>query len=163
MKGFSKYIKEEASLKSRKDVNKIYRKYAVNEELSRDHQMSMDMFNKVVAAFKQAAEVDATSLGLISDMLRYISKFIEEHNQVKSSANLKAAKEAVRKAMNLLDDAVVKFSGKEEDEVPTEEDLPDVNTEEMDTPEDAPAPEGEESDPMKPMDPSKDLKDLGIK
>ena len=144
-------------------ADKIYSKY-INEELSRDHQMSMDMFNKVVAAFKQSTEVDATSLGLISDMLRYISKFIEEHNQVKSSANLKAAKEAVRKAMNLLDDAVVKFSGKEEDEVPTEEDLPDVNTEEMDAPEDAPAPEGEEeSDPMKPMDPSKDLKDLGIK
>ena len=115
-------------------ADKIYSKY-INEELSRDHQMSMDMFNKVVAAFKQSAEVDATSLGLISDMLRYISKFIEEHNQVKSSANLKAAKEAVRKAMNLLDDAVVKFSGKEdeeaiendisiEDEVPLDDTLP---------------------------------------
>ena len=115
-------------------ADKIYNKY-LTEELSRDHQMSMDMFNKVVAAFKQSAEVDATSLGLISDMLRYISKFIEEHNQVKSSANLKAAKEAVRKAMNLLDDAVVKFSGKEdeeaiendisiEDEVPLDDTLP---------------------------------------
>ena len=115
MKKFSKYIDEEHSSRT-KAIDKIYRKYAITEELSRDHQMSMDMFNKVVAAFKQSAEVDATSLGLISDMLRYISKFIEEHNQVKSSANLKAAKEAVRKAMNLLDDAVVKFSGKEEDE-----------------------------------------------
>ena len=117
MKNFSKYIKEGSTLRE-KNVDKIYSKYAaiINEELSRDHQMSMDMFNKVVAAFKQSAEIDATSLGLISDMLRYISKFIEEHNQVKSSANLKAAKEAVRKAMNLLDDAVVKFSGKEEDE-----------------------------------------------
>ena len=143
-------------------ADKIYSKY-INEELSRDHQMSMDMFNKVVAAFKQSTEVDATSLGLISDMLRYISKFIEEHNQVKSSANLKSAKEAVRKAMNLLDDAVVKFSGKEEDEVPTEEDLPEVDT---DTPEDADVPETEapaEEDPMKPMDASKELKDLGIK
>ena len=151
-----------------KKTDNIFSKYIpsvlLEEELSRDHAMSLEMFFKTVAAFKQNQQVDATSLSLISDMLRYISKFIEEHNQVKSSANLKAAKEAVRKAMNLLDDAVVKFSGKEEDEVPTEEDLPDVNTEEMDTPEDAPAPEGEEeSDPMKPMDPSKDLKDLGIK
>ena len=119
-----------------KKTDNIFSKYIpsvlLEEELSRDHAMSLEMFFKTVAAFKQNQQVDATSLSLISDMLRYISKFIEEHNQVKSMANLKAAKEAVRKAMNLLDDSTVKFSTEEkEDELPDiqeDEPMPEVET-----------------------------------
>ena len=86
-----------------------FKKYLA-EALSKDFSNSKTMFDQAVKNFKEVKEVNATSLNLLSDILRYISKFIEEQNVVNPLPELKKAKEAAREAMNQLDKAYEKMA-----------------------------------------------------
>jgi len=89
-----------------------FKKYLA-EALSKDFTNSKTMFDQAVKNFKEVKEVNATSLNLLSDILRYISKFIEEQNVVSPLPELKKAKESTREAMNQLDKAYEKMASED--------------------------------------------------
>ena len=85
-----------------------FKKY-LTEALSKDFVNSKSMFDQAVKNFKETKEVNATSLNLLSDIVRYIAKFTEEHNIVNQLPELKKAKESLHEAMNFLDKAYEKM------------------------------------------------------
>ena len=91
-----------------RDATKVYSKY-INEALSKDYTHAMTRFDSIVKDFKACKSADGTSLSLVADMLRFLGKFVEEHALDKSMAELKSAKEQIRKAMDNLDIAADKL------------------------------------------------------
>ena len=95
----------------------------LNEGQSRDFTHAKEMFLKTVSAFKEAKDMDSSTVTLIADMVRYMGKFVEEHIQLKSSAELKDSKELLRKAMDKLDIAAEKFGDAKAEKKPKKDDF----------------------------------------
>ena len=117
-----------------------FKKY-INEALSKDFTNSKTMFDQAVKNFKETKEINATSLNLLSDILRYISKFIEEQSIVSPLPELKKAKEAAREAMGLLDKAYEKMT-LEDSSLPKKSKTnfdDDIPADKFDTPDDSDA------------------------
>lgn len=124
-----------------------FKKYLA-EALSKDFTNSKTMFDQAVKNFKEVKEVNATSLNLLSDILRYISKFIEEQNVVNPLPELKKAKEAAREAMNQLDKAYEKMAS-EDSSVPKKSKAPKFDD---DMPDDMFSSDDEDTSDMTPDD-----------
>lgn len=91
-----------------RDASKIYSKY-ITEALSKDYTHAMTRFDSIVKDFRACKTVDGTSLSLLSELLMYIAKFVEEHTIDNNVSGLKTAKDQIRKASDALDNVAEKM------------------------------------------------------
>lgn len=92
----------------KKNADSIYTKY-ISEALSKDYTHAMTRFDSIVKDFRACKKIDGTSLSLLSELLTYVSKFVEEHAIDQNITGLKGAKDKIRAAADALDNAAEKL------------------------------------------------------
>lgn len=90
------------------DMGKFYLK----ENVGRDYTHALEMFVKVVGQFKTTKKLDATAVNQLSDIVRYVAKFVEEFSISSGLSEFKTAKEQLTKTMSLLDAGYEKMAKK---------------------------------------------------